>query len=201
MPDTKYVNKVVYGGNTLIDLTADTVAANKVLSGYVFHAPDGSIQTGTCAFDVDSSQVTATQSEVLATKTFAKNGAVLTGTMPNIGAQNASISDKDQQVTISQGYHDGSGKIGIDSTEMAKIIAENIKSGVQILGVAGTYTGSDNIRATVANATPMVTSQTILPTDLGNYNYFSQVNVAAVPYTEVENAAGGLTVTIAPTAA
>lgn len=201
MPDTKYVNKVVYGGDTLIDLTADTVVANKVLSGYVFHAPDGSTQTGTCAYDVDSSQVTAAQSEVLATKTFAKNGAILTGTMPNIGAQSASISDKEQTVTISQGYHDGSGRVGIDSTEQAKIIADNIKSGVEILGVVGTYTGSDNIRPTVAGVTPRVSSYTVLPSDLGNYNYITQVNVAAIPYTEVENAAGGLTVTIAPTSA
>ena len=31
------INKVVYDGNTLIDLTGDTVQQNKVLSGYTFH--------------------------------------------------------------------------------------------------------------------------------------------------------------------
>ena len=34
-------NKVVYGGNVLIDLTEDTVSADKLLSGYTAHGKDG----------------------------------------------------------------------------------------------------------------------------------------------------------------
>ena len=83
MPN-QYVNKVIYGGSTLIDLTADTVTASDVLTGVKFHLPSGAQGTGSCAFDVDSSNCTATVAEVLATKTFAKNGSVLTGTMPNL---------------------------------------------------------------------------------------------------------------------
>lgn len=195
MPD-KVINKVIYGGQTLIDLTSDTVAANKVLAGYTFHAPDGTVKQGTCSFDVDSSTATATQAEVLATKTFGKSGSVLTGTMPNIGSQIAYISTKAQEITLSQGYHDGSGKISIDATEQAKIIPGNIKDGVVILGVVGTHTGSENIRATQATITPSVSQQTITPDDLGEYNYISQVVVAAIPFSQVENASGGLTVTI-----
>ena len=41
------VNKVVYGNNTLIDLTGDTVAAGDVLSGKTFHKADGTAGTGT----------------------------------------------------------------------------------------------------------------------------------------------------------
>ena len=200
MPD-KYVNKVIYGNSVLIDLTGDTVTANKVANGYTFHNADGSVGTGTSTFDVDSSSVTATQDEVLATKTFAKNGQILTGTMPNIGAQTSVISDLNQTVTIAQGYHDGSGSVGVDSTEAAKIIATNIRDGVEILGVTGTYNGSELIHSTTASVTPSLRSQTILPTDYGDYNYISQVNVAAIPYIEVENAAGGLTVTIGVSAA
>lgn len=195
MPD-KAINKVVYGGNTLIDLTNDTVSANKVLAGFTFHLPNGEITQGSCPFDVDSSSATATVSEVLATKTFAKNGQLLTGTMPNIGTQTSYITAKAQEISISQGYHDGSGKVSIDSVEQAKIIAGNIKDGVEILGVTGTYTGSELIHATTCSVTPTTSSQTILPTDLGEYNYISQVTVAAIPYTPVENAAGGITVTI-----
>lgn len=40
--------------------------------------------------------------------------------------------------SIKQGYHDGSTKYGISTTEAEKIIPENIKSGVTILGVTGT---------------------------------------------------------------
>ena len=192
----QYVNKVIYGGNTLIDLTADTVTVDKVLSGYTFHGADGATKEGTCAFDVDSSSATATVAEVLATKTFAKNGSVLTGTMPNRGAVTGTISTKAQEYTIAQGYHDGSGKVSISSTEQAKIIAENIRGGVTILGVEGTMSGSEDVHAQTKSVTPAVTAQTVLP-DSPTYNYLTQVTVAAIPYTETDNAAGGKTVTIA----
>ena len=195
MPN-QYVNKVIYGGTTLIDLTADTVTADKVLSSYTFHAADGSTKTGSCAFDVDSSGATATVAEVLATKTFAKNGQVLTGTMPNRGAATGTISTKAQEYTIAQGYHDGSGKVSISSTEQAKLIAANIRGGVTILGVEGTMSGSEDVHAQAKTVTPAVTSQTVLPDD-PDYNYLTQVTVAAIPYTETDNAAGGKTVTIA----
>lgn len=31
------INKVIYGGRTLIDLTGDTVTADKILSGFTAH--------------------------------------------------------------------------------------------------------------------------------------------------------------------
>ena len=40
-------NKIIYGGNTLIDLTGDTVTADKLLSGYTAHGADGEAITGT----------------------------------------------------------------------------------------------------------------------------------------------------------
>lgn len=191
----QYVNKVIYGGNTLIDLTGDTVTANKVLTGYTFHAADGSTNEGTCEFDVDSSDCTATVAEVLATKTFAKGGQILTGTMPNRGSVTGTISTKAQEYTIPQGYHDGSGKVSISSTEQAKIIPTNIRDGVTILGVEGTMSGSEDVHAQAKTVTPMTTSQTVLP-DSPTYNYLTQVTVNAIPYTETDNAAGGKTVTI-----
>lgn len=197
MPN-QYVNKVIYGGNTLIDLTGDTATADKVLSTYTFHDATGASKTGTCDFDVDSSDCTATVAEVLATKTFAKGGAVLTGTMPNRGAVTGTISTKAQQYTIQQGYHDGSGKVGISSTEQAKIIATNIRSGVEILGVTGTMSGSEDVHAQAKTVTPTAAAQTVLP-DSPTYNYLTQVTVNAIPYVETDNAAGGKTVTIAGT--
>ena len=195
MPN-QYVNKVIYGGTTLIDLTADTATADKVLKTYTFHAADGSTKTGTCEYDVDSSDCTATVAEVLATKTFAKGGSVLTGTMPNRGSVTGTISTKAQEYTIAQGYHDGSGKVSISSTEQAKLIAGNIRSGVTILGVEGTMSGSEDVHAQSKSVTPAITAQTVLP-DTPDYNYLTQVTVAAIPYTETDNASGGKTVTIA----
>lgn len=43
MPDTKAINKVIYGGRVLIDLTGDTVTADKLLAGYKAHGADGNI--------------------------------------------------------------------------------------------------------------------------------------------------------------
>lgn len=40
------INKVVYGSNTLIDLTEDTVTADDVASGVAFHLPDGASAIG-----------------------------------------------------------------------------------------------------------------------------------------------------------
>lgn len=188
-----YKNKIIYGGNTLIDLTSDTIEANKVLSGYTFHHKSGEIQTGTCTYDANTSDATASASEILATRTAYVSGAKVTGSMVNNGGVTGAITTKAQEYTIPTGYHDGSGKVAISTTEQNKIIAGNIKAGVVILGVEGTYTG-EAISAQSKTATPTTSSQTILP-DTG-YDYLSQVTVNAIPYTETLNSAGGYTVTI-----
>lgn len=190
----QYINKVVYGGNTLIDLTSDTIQADKLLTGYTAHDKSGAPITGTCPYDADTSDADATAAEILLTKTAYVNGNKLTGTMPNNGAVTGTITTKAQEYTIPQGYHDGSGKVAIDTTEQAKIIADNIKEGVSILGVTGTYTG-EGVTAQAKTATPATTQQVVLP-DTG-YDYLSQVTVLAIPYVETDNAAGGVTVTIA----
>lgn len=194
----EYVNKVIYGGNTLIDLTNDTVTADKILSGFTAHAASGAPITGSCTYDADTSDATATVAEILASKTAYKNGSKLTGTMPNRGAVTGTISTLDGTYTIQNGYHDGSGTVGIDATEKAKIVASNIREGVEILGVTGTMSGSEDVRAQSKSVTPTVSGVTVTP-DTG-YNYLTQVTVAAIPYTETDNAAGGKTVTIAAAA-
>lgn len=195
------INKVVYGGKTLIDLTTDTVTPADVINSKTFHKADGTIGTGSCTYDADTSDATAQASEILSSKTAYKNGSKVTGTMPNIGSQDRVISDVNDELSISQGFHDGSGKAKIDATEKAKLIAGNIKNGVEILGVTGNYTGSELIKATTGSATPQTTSQVILPSSSGDFEYFTQFTVNAIPYTETQNAAGGYTATIAPSAA
>lgn len=193
----QYVNKVIYGGDTLIDLTADTATASDVLAPKTFHDKTGAAVTGTCTYDADTSDATASAAEILADKTAYVNGVKVTGTMVNRGAVTGTITTKAQQYTIPIGYHDGSGKVSISSTEQAKIIANNIREGVSILGVTGTMSGSEDVHAQTKTVTPTVTAQTYTP-DTG-FNYFSQFTVSAIPYTETDNAAGGKTVTIAGT--
>lgn len=191
----EYASKVVLSnGTTIIDLTGDTATAETVLAGSTFHDKSGAPVTGTCAYDSDTSEDTAAVSEILSGKTAHARGALLTGTMANNGAQTGNITTKAQQVTIAQGYHDGSGKIGIASEEQAKIIATNIRQGVTILGVEGTMSGSEGVNAQAKSATPSWSQQVISP-DTG-YTHLSQVTVAAIPIAYSDNAAGGQTVTI-----
>ena len=191
-----YTNKVILGGDTLIDLTVDDVAASDVLAGKKFHLPSGEPTTGTCPYDADTSDATATAAEILLNKTAYKNGSKITGTMPNRGAVTGTISTKTQQYTIQNGYHDGSGKVSIASAEQAKIIATNIRQGVTILGVEGSMSGQEDVHAQTKTVTPTLASQTVLP-DSPDYNYLTQVTVNAIPVTRTDNIAGGVTVTIA----
>jgi len=196
MASNQYVNKVIYGGETLIDLTSDDVTRATVLSGMKFHLPTGESTTGTCTYDADTSDATAVAAEILATKTAYVNGSEVIGSMINRGGVTGTISTKAGEYTIAAGYHDGSGKVSIDSTEQAKIIATNIRSGITILGVAGSMSGSESVKATSATITPYTTSQTITPTDLGDYNSITEITVAAIAYSETDNPSGGKTVTI-----
>lgn len=198
MANNTYVNKVIYAGETLIDLTSDDVTAADVLYGKKFHKPSGEQGTGSCTYDADTSDGDAVASEILSGKYAYVNANKLTGSMPNRGGQVSTISTKAASVSIQQGYHDGSGSVSIDSTEQAKIISSNIKDGVEILGVTGTYTG-EGITAQSKTVTPTNAQQVILP-DSG-YDYLSQVTVNAVAYTETDNSAGGKTVTIGTDAA
>ena len=187
-------NKIIYGGQVLIDLTADTVAKTNVLSGYTFHDKSGEILEGECDYDSNTQDATATTSEVLSGKTAYVRGTKITGDMPNNGAVSGAISTKAGKYTIPQGYHDGSGIVEINTTEQAKLIPTNIREGITILGVAGTMSGQEAVNAQTKEATPSKMQQEIVPDD--GYNYLSSVIVKAIPYVETPNSAGGTTVTI-----
>ena len=188
------ISKVVYGGTTLIDLTGDTVTADKLKKGYKAHGADGELITGTCEHDANTQDATAADAEILSGKTAYVRGNKVTGTMKNNGAVSGKISTKAGKYTVPQGYHDGSGTVQIDSTEQAKIVPANIREGVTILGVAGSMTGKEGEVAQEKTVTPSTQEQTVVP-DAG-FTCLSSVKVNAIPYTETNNSAGGKTVTI-----
>lgn len=194
MPDsTKHVSKVVYDGRTLIDLTGDTITADQLHKGITAHGKDGAPITGTDTRDSDTSSDTAAVGEILSGKTAHARGTLLTGTMPNRGANGVTVSSL-AGTSIPQGYYDGSGKATIDSTNAALLVAGNIKQGVTVLGVEGTYAG-EITKLETKDVTPTTSKQTITVSE--GYDAISSVTVEAIPYAESDNTAGGITVTIA----
>lgn len=195
MANNQYVNQVgLADGTILIDLTTDTAERADVLSGKYFHLKTGERVAGTCTYNADTSDANASASEILNGRTAYVNGNKITVEMPNNGAVSGTISTKDGSYVVPAGYHNGLGSVSIDSTEQAKIIASNIKSGVSILGVVGDYSG-EAVTAGAVSAVPYLTAQTILPSSISK-DYISQVDIAAIAITESDNAAGGKTVTI-----
>lgn len=192
----KYNSKVVLSnGEVLIDLTADTVVADKLAQGVTAHGKDGAPIVGTNTYDADTSDATAAAAEILSGKTAYVTGNKVTGTMPNQGAKTLNITQKDTGVVIPAGYHDGSGKAQVDPTEAAKLIPANVREGITVLGVTGNMSGSEGMKPQAKVVTPSFVQQQILPDD-PEYNCLSQVTVAAIPVAYADNAQGGQTVTI-----
>lgn len=191
----QYKNKVIYNGTTLIDLTTDTAVAADVQSGKYFHLATGERVTGTSTKNADTTDANMQASELLSGKTgYGAAGTKITGTMPNNGGNNVTITGT-TGASIPAGYYDGSGRAVLDSTSSTNLIADNIREGVTILGIEGTMSGSEDVHAQAKTVTPTGSQQVVVP-DSPDYNYLSQVTVAAIPYSEADNAQGGVTVTI-----
>lgn len=199
MANNQYVNKVVYDGDTLIDLTSDTAAAADVLSGKYFHLASGQRTQGTCTYDSNTTDANATAGEILSGKTAYVNKNKVTGSMTNNGSNDVTVTSK-SGTSITAGYYDGSGKAVIDSTSATNLVATNIRSGVTILGVEGSLSPEDDLTVGPISATP-TSSQQVITAASQSLDYITQVTVAAIPYTETDNAQGGKTVVIAGSAA
>jgi hypothetical protein len=192
--EDKYINKVIIGNDVKLDLTADTITPEDLKKNVTAHDKSGAPIVGTNTFDADTQDATAAAAELLDGKTAYARGAKFTGTMPNQGSKTLTIAAKTETPAIPMGFHDGSGKAQIDADEQAKIIPGNIKQGVSILGVEGTY-GGEAVKAQAnKNVTPTMAQQVITPD--AEYDYLAQVTVAAIPITYTDNAAGGQTLAV-----
>ena len=190
----QYNNKVIYNGQVLIDLTADTITPEKLAAGITAHDKSGAPITGSNTYDADTQDATATDEDVALGKTYYRQGQKGTGSMPVNGAVAGKISDKDTPYIVPRGSHDGSGQVTIAGEEKAKLVPDNIRQGITILGVEGTMSGTEDVKAQAKEVTPKAEQQVVTPDE--GFNYLSQVTVAAIPYSTSENAAGGMTVTI-----
>ena len=115
------------------------MAQNVIINGVTYqNVPEVDIPksgSGTAKF-YDTADGDITSADVLTGKTgYGASGSV-SGSMANNGATGGTISTKAGTVTIPSGYTSG-GTVSISSSEQAKVIASNIKSGVTLLGVAG----------------------------------------------------------------
>lgn len=90
---------------------------------------------GTAKF-YDTAGANVAAADLLTGKTAFGSSGEVSGSMANNGSTSGTISTKAGTVTIPAGYTSG-GTVSISPTEQAKVIASNIKSGVTLLGVAG----------------------------------------------------------------
>ena len=115
------------------------MAQNVIINGVTYQAvPEVDIPKsggGTAKF-FDTASADITSGDVLTGKTGYGSSGSVSGSMANNGSTSGTISTKAGTVTIPSGYTTG-GTVAISSTEQSKIIASNIKSGVTLLGVAG----------------------------------------------------------------
>lgn len=100
---------------------------------------DKMVKDGTSFYNPEF--MTATSADLLLNKTAVGSSGEITGSMPNNGAVNITPSTSAQ--TIPAGYTSGGTVAAVDNTIDANITPENIKAGVTILGITGTYTGED----------------------------------------------------------
>ena len=115
------------------------MAQNVIINGVTYqNVPEVDIPKsggGTAKF-FDTASADITSVDVLTGKTGYGSSGSVSGSMANNGSTSGTISTKAGTVTVPAGYTTG-GTVAISSTEQAKIIASNIKSGVTLLGVAG----------------------------------------------------------------
>ena len=237
MPYKAY-NKIIYGGETLIDLTTETVAASYLLNGYTAHDRSGTVITGsmqnrtgtdtdtidtvsevitisqgyhdgngtvsiasaeqakiipsniiagvtilgetgvfTAANTVSAGQTAASAGQILSGYSAWVDGAEVQGSITNNGSTSGTISTVAGTVAVPAGYTTG-GTVSIDSAEQAKIVAGNIKLGVVILGVTGTYSG-EAITAVAITTVPFVTEKTYTAADIApsGTTYYSDTSL------------------------
>lgn len=137
--------------------------------------------SGEMAYFPDTSDADAAAENMDLNKSGYVNGKKVVGTKPVHGAGGGTISEKDGTVSIPKGSYDGTGKVEIAAEEKAKLIPENIRKGISVLGVVGNMSTTEGANPQAKSVTPTKSKQVILPDSGSGYNYLSQVTIEAIP--------------------
>lgn len=133
--------KTAYVKGEQITGTIETFTPSKVTNNGTLQT-NGKYVNGDIVVEVPSPILdgNATADNVLADKTFYSNSTnKQTGTMPNIGQEHGIINNTTSpRYNIAKGYHDGTGYVELNASQIADCVAENILQGKTILGVQGT---------------------------------------------------------------
>ena len=133
----------------------------------------------------DTSDATASAGDILSGKTAYVNGEKITG---NIAFQNAKTITPStiDQVAVATGYYT-TGNVTV--TGDSNLVADNIKSGTTIFGVAGTYEGgggSGNTDIEDALVTRTITEYSNdRVTSIGSYAFYSCRSLTSVSFPTV----------------
>ena len=149
---------------TAIGLTADKISEGNTILGV-----EGTAGAG----GVDTSDATATVKDILAGKTAYVDGEKLEGTMANNG--DLIVTPNTDEQDHSAGYYNSIQVRPVTSSVDANIKADNIKSGISILGVAGSVI---ELNGHELEVTPSTAQKVIEPEE--NYNAITRVTVKAV---------------------
>lgn len=149
------INKVEFDNRVLIDLTLDTVDEKTVISGTIFHKPNGDIATGENTNNADTNGDTVTEEDVKRGITFHKaDGSRAIGTYetPTIRDATVRVDSLYDMILTNLGnvvYKEVT--FGLEESEKSKVIPENIKKDVTILGVTGTLEEGTDVSDTTAS--------------------------------------------------
>lgn len=112
-------------------------------------------------------------------------GKKVIGTMPVNSSMSGKISNKDDIISVPEGYTPG-GSVEISDVEKQKIIATNIRQGITLLGVEGSMSTTEGLKPQAKVVTPSESTQVVSPDN--GYNALSQVTVNPIPSTHIKTA-------------
>lgn len=180
----------------MINLSSDTVSPSTLKKGITAHDSTGqkivgTMEGGTGTGGLNTSDATAVSGDILSGKTAYAKGVKVTGSMPNRTGQNVTISQKYGINKIPQGYYNGESTVDIDTQSFNNIVSANIKKGVTILGITGTYEGSSSGGSSGKQVKTGTATTQVINTGLNNIEkftlYTTSISSIGLVNTEYEN--------------